>query len=242
MGFKPRWALSPRCSTAVLGADPPTDAWAQGWTSCPFLLSPAKSQGREALTLWGLVLLTQGCSTLPGGVGRGSPGETRAQGPVLRRRTADRGQNGGQWPECPGIALRSPRRRPVEGHVLSQGWCTRLPGPVFLPDVHFYFPAARAGRHTLHQTTHAILVSSRQGLQGEVGAVAGRPLVTGGVVLPARWGLFSHSVPGSTSQGASRIQGPQPAQSPWQVGSRARSPMLGWAPGVSQGLLHFEVP
>lgn len=32
-------------------------------------------------------------------------------------------------------------------------------------------------------------------------------------------GLFSHSVPGSTSQGASRIQGPQPAQSPWQVGS-----------------------
>lgn len=58
MGFKPPWALSPQCSTAVLGADPPTDAWAQGWASCPFLLSPAKFQGREALTQWGLVLLT----------------------------------------------------------------------------------------------------------------------------------------------------------------------------------------
>lgn len=130
----------------------------------------------------------------------------------------------------------------VSGLVYKASW------PSFPPRCIFTFRQPVLGdthctrRHTSRRTTHATPDSSGRGLQGEMGATAGSLLLAGGVVLPARWGLFSHSVPGSTSQGASRTQGPGPAQSPWQAGSRARSPLPGWAPGVSQGLLPFEVP
>lgn len=98
------------------------------------------------------------------------------------------------WPSFPPRCIFTFRQP-----VLSDTYCTRC--------------------HTSRRMPHTTPDSSGRGLQDEMGARARSPLLAGGVVLPARWGLFSHSVPGSTSQGASRTQGPGPAQSPWQAGS-----------------------
>lgn len=121
------------------------------------------------------------------------------------------------------------------GLVYKASW------PSFPPRCIFTFRQPVLGdthctrQHTSCRTTHATPDSNGRGLQGEMGAMAGSPLLAGGVVLPARWGLFSHSVPGSTSQGASRTQGPGPAQSPWQAGSRARSPLPDGLRGCHRG-------